>query len=103
MHTNASDELCDSIIVASSDASLFEEVLAESRVTDSESELLLLRRLGGWQILCEELLEHRRYFALSNRFDVLESLFSCCEGAHCLELDHLAETFDVSDGFLDFR
>ena len=59
MDTNASDELCDSIIVASSDASLFEEVLAESRVTDSESELLLLRRLGGWQILCEELLEHR--------------------------------------------
>ena len=58
MHSNAPDELCDSIIVASCDASLFEQVLAESRVTDSESELLLLRRLGGWQILCEELLEH---------------------------------------------
>ena len=59
MHTNASDELRDSIIVASSDASLFKQVLAESRVTDSESELLFLSRLGGWQILCEELLEHR--------------------------------------------
>ena len=58
MHTNASDKLCDSIVVASSDASLFEQVLAESRVADSESKLLLLRRLGGWQILCEELLEH---------------------------------------------
>ena len=48
MYTNASDELSDSIIVASSDASLFEQVLAESRVTDSESELLFLSRLGGW-------------------------------------------------------
>ena len=47
------------LLVASSDASLFEQVLAESRVTDSESELLLFSRLGGWQILCEELLEHR--------------------------------------------
>ena len=35
MHTNASDKLCDSIVVASSDASLFEQVLAESCVADT--------------------------------------------------------------------
>lgn len=54
VHSDAAQQLNDSLVVAGSDTGLGEDGLTHVGVADAQSELLLFARFGGWQVGREE-------------------------------------------------
>ena len=69
--------------------------------SNSEEELLLLGALCSWQVSSQEVFERVCDLVLSDSLDVVEGFLGGGEWLVSGELEHLAESLDVSDSFLD--
>jgi len=98
---DSSQELRYGLVIGGGDTCLLENLLAHFWVGDAKQVLLFLRALSGWKVSGQEVFERVCNLTSSDGSDIFKSLFGGSEWLIGCELDHLAESLDVSDGFLD--
>ena len=101
--TNTSQKLHGGLVVACCNTSLWENFLTKSGIANTQGKLLLLGGFCWRQVCTEEAFEYFRDFVVSNRLDVLKSLFCRLKRLVSCNFDHLREAFETGNCLLDLR
>lgn len=101
MGSDTSLQLNSCLIEASGNTSCLKDLLTQASVTDSQSELLFLGGLGGWEMCGQEIFKGWGNLIVSNHLDVFQSFLSSLKWLVGSDGDHLGEALERIDSLLN--